>query len=209
MTRHEPAQARLLDNPLDRQAARVGVADEADLAQALLLGRRFEDEVAVAEDAADERLVDRDVEDAREGHGRDALGQDAVHTEHAHVRDDEAVHAALEDPPPRVHDDRRAEEERDERHPRHLRGREGRQQHEEQPAAQLQHRHDHRGPVLAHLVDHHLALIGDEVLVDPRIEQGQPAARVPKKLTTAAPAPQTAPTAPWTAFAASSGLVTR
>ena len=48
-----PRRPGPLHDPLDRQVALVGAADVADLAQALLLRRRLEDEVAEAQQPPD------------------------------------------------------------------------------------------------------------------------------------------------------------
>ncbi len=97
----------------------------------------------------------------------------------------------------------------DRRQPPRLRGDSEGQRSTTSPSEQFEDRPHDRSPVLAHLVDHHLALVGDEVPRDPRVEHDQPLASATKKLVIATPAPHTAPTAPCTAFAASCGRVTR
>src|SRR5262245_32693088 len=89
------AEAGPLDDPLDREVAAAGIADVADHAEPLLLGGRLEDEVPVAEDPAEERLVHRDVEDSGDRHGGDLAGDHAADPEHPHVGDHEAVHVLV------------------------------------------------------------------------------------------------------------------
>ncbi len=129
-----------------------------------------------------------------ERHRRDVLRQDAVHAEHPHVRDDEPIRLLLEDAPARVQRDRAADGGR--QPPGSGRDEQRQQQHDRRRAKQLEHRPDGRRPVLAHLVDHHLALIGDEVLLDPRIEQAhQPASATKKSVIADTGAPDRADSA--------------
>ena len=74
---HRLAQARALDHPLHREIAVERARHEADVAQALVLCRGLEDEMPVTEKPAEHRLDDGDVEDARDRHGGESLGDQA------------------------------------------------------------------------------------------------------------------------------------
>src|SRR5690349_487311 len=82
-----------LDHPLDLQVPIVGAGDVPDLLQPLVLGSGLEGEMAVAQDPAEDRFVDGDVEDPVQRHRRPVRREDAVQPEDAHVGDHEALPA--------------------------------------------------------------------------------------------------------------------
>ena len=107
------AQARPRDDALDGQVAGVGAVHVADVAQALVLRRRLEGEVAELQHPAHQRLVDGDVQDPPEWHRRLAAVEQPVHPEDPLVGDHEAVDVALQRPEDAPADQGEAEEQRD------------------------------------------------------------------------------------------------
>src|SRR4026207_2263185 len=77
----------------------VNVLDKSDLVQALDLSSRLKDEMPVIQPAADDGLIDGDIQDSQQGHAGARRSEDPMDSKHSLVGDHEPIAVLLENAP--------------------------------------------------------------------------------------------------------------